>query len=64
MDKLKDHLKKIKGVRISQIGIEFEWSSRDVSFSSILEELDRYAEKYGTVFLVVFDEAQLIIPLK
>ncbi|MEM1683536.1 MAG: ATP-binding protein [Ignisphaera sp.] len=58
VDKLKDHLKKIKGVRISQIGIEFEYSSRDVSFSSILEQLDRYAEKHETIFLVVFDEAQ------
>jgi len=51
---------KIRGVRISGFGIEFDWSSKELSVSSILERMNDFAERNGTTFLFAIDEAQLL----
>ncbi|MEM4739769.1 MAG: ATP-binding protein [Zestosphaera sp.] len=58
LDKLRKYLDRVKGVRISHVGVEFEWGAREPPLTSMLEQLNKYAEKQKTVFLIVFDEAQ------
>lgn len=53
-----EYLKHIKGVVIGEYGVVFDWKSRELSISSILESMNDYAEDKGVVFLVVIDEAQ------
>jgi len=58
VERLVEYLKRIKGIRVLDIGVEFDWRSKELSLSSILEKLDEYAEEEGKFFLVVIDEAQ------
>ena len=51
---------KIRGIRISGFGIEFDWRDRQLSISSILERMNDFAERSETKFLVAIDEAQLL----
>lgn len=55
--KLIERLKRIKGITVGGYGIELDWRE-SVSISSILEELNDYAEDEGTLFLIVIDESQ------
>lgn len=57
---LAEYLKRVRGVSVSGLSIEFDWRGRGASLSSILERMDEYAEHSGAAFLIVIDEAQLL----
>lgn len=51
---------KLRGVKISGFGVEFDWRSKELSISSILERMNEFAGRNDTVFLLAIDEAQLL----
>ena len=59
-----EYLKHLRGITIEKYTIVFDWKSKELSITSILEETDGYARDRGTVFLFVVDEAQELRFLK
>ncbi|WP_409366458.1 AAA family ATPase [Metallosphaera sp. D4-4] len=56
---LLNFLKHVQGVSILGNEVKFSWGKRErVSFSSLLEVLEEWAENHGTRVVVVIDEAQ------
>ncbi|MEM2725377.1 MAG: ATP-binding protein, partial [Candidatus Nezhaarchaeales archaeon] len=58
LGKIVDYLRRIKGVRVFEAHVEFNWREKELSISSILEKLNEYAEDNGSSFFVIIDEAQ------
>ena len=54
--KISELLKRIKGINLQGIGLEFE--SKKVSTVDVFEKLSEMAEKMGSSMIVCFDEAQ------
>ncbi|ADM28614.1 ATPase [Ignisphaera aggregans DSM 17230] len=57
-------LKKVRGVRIGPLEIEFEEGRNRPLLSSMLDAIDEWSSRRGCRTIVVFDEAQELIKLK
>ncbi len=55
-----DYLKNIHGVSVSGLNIVFDWRNKELSISSILEQMNEYAAQNKTSFLFAIDEAQFL----
>ncbi len=64
LEKLTEYLKKIKGIKVGDIGIEFSLSKDRPSFGDILESMNEWAEGEGEKLVFVIDEVQELIKMK
>jgi AAA+ ATPase superfamily predicted ATPase len=62
--RITEYLKGLKGVRLGELGVEFDLSGKGFSITSLLERLDERAGHRGETFLIVLDEAQELRFLK
>jgi AAA+ ATPase superfamily predicted ATPase len=57
-------LKNVSGVKIRDVEIEFSWGKERISFTSLLDELNNWAESDHTKIIVIIDEVQELTKLK
>jgi len=62
--RINDYLRGLKGVRLGELGVEFDFRGRGLSITSLLERLNERAGHRGETFLIVVDEAQELRFLK
>lgn len=62
--RIAEYLRGLKGVKLGELGVEFDWRGRGFSLTSLLERLDEHAGDRGETFLIVVDEAQELRFLK
>lgn len=58
LEKIIDYLKTLRGISLLGTQVDFNWRTKALTISAILEKLDEYAENENTSFLVIVDEAQ------
>jgi len=62
--RVKEALKRVKGIQIMGARIEFDWSNRGVLLSSLLDSINEWMEEEGKYLIIAIDEAQLLRNMK
>jgi AAA+ ATPase superfamily predicted ATPase len=57
---LLDALKHVKGVNIAGSSITFQWGKEGVDLAELFDKMDSWAKSHNKLFIIAFDEAQLI----
>ena len=53
-------LKHVKGVYLAGASITFGWDKKGIDLAALLDEIDAWAKKNNQLFLLAFDEIQLV----
>jgi uncharacterized protein len=53
-------VKHVKGVALAGTSLTFEWGKKGIDLAVLLDEIDSWAKKHKEIFLLAFDEIQLI----
>ncbi len=63
-EKVKEYLRRVRGVRVFKVGVEFSVGESRPSFSSMLEALNEWAEEENARVVMVMDEVQELVKMR